>query len=354
MTKYAAFIVVFIASLLPNAALALIGEPAPPLNVKEWVVGGPVDLKANTNIVVVEIWQTSITSARRSIAVFNAIQKHFQTNHVVVVGVCDESPEALRNYIQTEATNVAYVLAADDQHKTSLAYMNLVEQRRVPYVFVVGTNGLVLWHGSSPQFLTEILEQVADGKYDLERAKKVEIAGHQLQQYLGLVGRGDGRARAAGHVLLASRTNDAALLCDLAIGIATAEQGKRDFILASAALSQAEKLATTNVDRVAFTRAVVLFETGHTNEALTQATQALALAKSPRDKKAIETGIHTMQARMAAANSGAIKRKQQQEQALTRPLLPTTAGTPAERSPEVPAQGGAAQDSDASPGTVKK
>jgi len=90
------------------------------------------------------------------------------------------------------------------------------------------------------------------------------------------------------------------LLCSMALEIITTPQlPKRDFALANEALKQAEKLQTTNNNQVKFARAVFLFETGHPDEGLLQATQALALATSPLDKTVIESGIRTMQTRRA-------------------------------------------------------
>jgi hypothetical protein len=101
--------------------------------------------------------------------------------------------------------------------------------------------------------------------------------------------------------LLAIRTNDVELLCSMALEIITApEMPKRDFHLANEALRQAEKLQnTTNSNQVKFARAVYLFETGHHDEGLLQATQALALATSPLDKAVIESGLRTMESRWA-------------------------------------------------------
>jgi peroxiredoxin len=295
-------LVILIACLAPRIGLGgLIGEPAPPLAVKDWVKGGPVQVKAGTNIFVVEIWQTSIPTSRASVTNFNQVQNHFKTNGVVVVGICDEPVEDLKKFVQQDCTNIEFAVAADDQRKTSFSYMSPISQRGVPYAFIVGTNGIVLWHGWSMQGLYETMDQILAGRFDVEQEKKYEIARHQMRQYIGLVQHGDARAPAAGRTLLAIRTNNVELLCSMALEIITAPQlPKRDFGLANQALRQAEKLQTTNnCNQVKFARAVYLFETGHHDEGLLQATQALALATSPLDKAVIESGLHTMESRWA-------------------------------------------------------
>jgi hypothetical protein len=59
-----------------------------------------------------------------------------------------------------------------------------------------------------------------------------------------------------------------------------------------------------------FTRAVFLFETGSADEAFERATQALALARSPKDKAVIESGLRTMHARLDAVNAQRAKNGQ--------------------------------------------
>jgi hypothetical protein len=59
MNKFVFPFVVLMACLAPNIGLGgLVGDPAPPLNVDEWIKGQPVQVKPGTNIFVVEIWET--------------------------------------------------------------------------------------------------------------------------------------------------------------------------------------------------------------------------------------------------------------------------------------------------------
>ena len=295
-------IVVLMACLAPNIGLGgLIGEPATPLNVNEWIKGKPVEVKPGTNIYVVEIWNTSSLACRASITNLNDLQKRFKTNGVVVVGISDEPAEKIKEFVQHDGTNIEYGIAADNRRQTSLSYMKPVGQRGIPYAFVVGTNGNLLWHGQPLHGLDEVLDQITAGRYDEKQARKMDLAWHQMEQYLGLARRGDGRTRPAGWALLAARTNDVALLCDLAFVIATVPRlATRDFALAGEALDQAEKLATTNTAQVGIGRAILLFESGKRDEGLARATQALASAQSPMDKTYIQACLRTMEKRKNA------------------------------------------------------
>jgi peroxiredoxin len=302
MFKYAFPIVVLMAGLAPNIGWGgLIGEPAPPLVVKEWIKGQPVEIKPGTNIYVVDIWNTSNLASLDAITNLNDIQERFKTNGVVVVGISDEPAEKITEFVQQNGTKIDYAIAADDRRQTAVSYMKPAGQRGIPYAFVVGTNGNLLWHGHPQHGMDKVLDQIIAGRYDVERAKKMDLAWHQMDQYLNSARRGDPRTQLAGRVLLAARTNDVTLLCDLAFQIATVPRlAKRDFVLAGEALDQAEKLASTNSSRVMITRAIMLFESGKQDEGLARATQALASAQSPMEKNNVQSLIRTMEKRKNA------------------------------------------------------
>lgn len=305
MTRYAIFLSVLIAAWAPAVGwAALIGDAAEPLAVKDWIKGQPVEIKPGTNIYVVEIWKTTGAASRAAITNLNRLQARFKSNGLIVVGVSDEPSETITNFMQHEGSNIEYKVAADEHRRTSMAYMEPAGQLGVPYAFVVGTNGLLLWHGHVLRGLEETLEQIIAGKFDLERGKQLEVADRQMEQYLALARRGDARTRAAGRALLMGRTNDVELLCDMAFEITTAPAvHRRDLALAQVALDQAAKLAPTNSSRIAIYRALVLFEGGKRDQGLMLATQALASAESPVEKNAVQSIMSTMEARQAAFNA---------------------------------------------------
>jgi peroxiredoxin len=305
MMKHAVLLVVLIAGLAPGIVFGGdIGDPAPPLEVKEWIKGNPVEIKPGTNIFVVEIWQSSLPACRACITNLNNIQKSFQSNGVVVVGISDEPADKLKQFVQQSGTPIDYWIAADNKRQTGLSYMRPVNERAVPYAFIVGTNGTLLWRGYPSGSLEKALKYVVAGEYNEARAAKDEVANYQMHEYLLLAQRGDFRAKAAGTRLLANRTNDPSLLCDMAYQIATTPHlAIRNFALAGTALDQAETLETTNKASVMITRAVWLFESGKRDAAMLLATQALASAQSPHAKSNVQFFLRTMEARVAMAST---------------------------------------------------
>jgi len=305
MNKHGILLAALTVCLAPGAGQGgQIGEPAPPLVVKEWLKGQPVEVKAGTNIYVVEIFTSTSLASRACVTNLNAIQKRFKDRGVVVVGVSDEPLDRVKQYVSQAKPSIDYAIAADDQRQTALGYMMPVHQQGVPYTFVVGKDGKLLWHGHPMGGLDKALERITTGQYDVDRKRKADMASNHMRQYLILARRGDARAGLVGRRLLSLRTNDVPLLCDLAFQIVTDPQiAKRDVTLAGEALDQAEKLAPTNATRVATTRAVWLFETGKKEEGLARARQAVASAADKREKANAEDYLRTMEARMKAATT---------------------------------------------------
>jgi hypothetical protein len=303
--KYATWLGGLLVGLAPVIGWSgQVGTPAAPLTVKEWIKGNPVEVKAGTNIYVVEIFGTTSLASRASITNLNAIQKRYQDKGVVVVGISDEPAESIKRFVQREGAKIEYAIAADDQRHTTRNYMMPVRQRGIPCAFIVGKDGKLLWHGHPLGGLEEALGQIVAGSYDLERARKADAARVQMAQYLAMATRGDVRTGEAGRTVLAARTNDATLLCDLAFQIVTTPKlVRRDVVVAAAALDQAEKLGSTNATRVAETRAILLFETGKKEEALDLARKALAAAQGAQEKTNAELFLRTMQARMKLATT---------------------------------------------------
>ena len=308
--KYRVLLAALSACLAEVACLhGEVGDPAPPLVVKEWINGKPAGpdvgtnvFNAGTNIYVVEIFHTANYPSHASITNLSKLQKRYRDKGVVVVGISDDPLEQVRQFVQQGGTNIQYSVGVDNERQTLFGYMSSVRQRGTPCAFVVGRDTTVLWQGDPRHGLGNVLEAVLAGTYDVKSARKAEVARIQMAQYLGLVQRRDARAGAAGRTLLAARANDVALLCDMAFEISSIPKlAPRELALANAALDQAEKLCPTNTTRAETTRAILLFETGQREEAIARARKAVAEAKVAQDKANAEICLRKMETRMHMA-----------------------------------------------------
>ena len=279
-----------------------LGDPAPPITVKEWVKGTPVNIKAGTNIYVL-VFCTLSRANEFAITNLNSLQKKYQDKGVVVVAISSEPVEPLKAFVQLKGAEIDFTVAADDDaRKMTASYQRAFKQMILPRAYVVGRDGTVLWLGHPLRDdMGLVVDEIASGRYNLEQEQKKIIASEQMEQYLALARQDDSRTAKVGRLMLTLRTNDATALCDLAFQIATAPFiEKRDVALATAALDRAGQLATTNTIDIAVNRAILLFQTGKQEEGLAQARKALATAQSEADKSQVKTCIRAMEVRLAA------------------------------------------------------
>ncbi len=313
-------------TLLPRVAMALvIGDPAPAFDVKEWVKGGPVQIKPGTNTYVIEIWATWSPASIASFTNLNALQKQYKDKGVVFVGISDESQDTVKDFVlHGEGTNMQYAVAADNERKTASSYMTSFKRSQVPAVFIVGTNGNLLWHGEPFRALAPALARITSAGYDIDKDQKSGLAFDHMAQYLSLANRGDSRTKGAGRQLLDSRTNNVPLLCDMAFRISTAPGLKtRDFDLANEALTQAERLAPTNSPQVVVARGIWLFRSGKTNEGITAVRQVIATAPLPQDRTNAMRYLRTMEMDLArGVRNTPPPRKKPGSGAETQPVVP--------------------------------
>jgi hypothetical protein len=301
--RHASLILIFLASLAPLASFGdELGDPAPPLTIKEWIKGGPVEIKPGTNTYVVEIWNTTGANARGRIASLNEIQKKYKEQGLIVVGVSDESPEKIRQFVERPDVKVEYAIAADTNRRTAMDYMMGFKLRTIPHVFVVGKDAKLLWHGDPARGLDQALSKILAGKFELERAKETDMFRRQVEEYQAMVRKGDPRAHAAGELLISRWTNNVSHLCDFAYVIVR-ETGnpRRDLALAGEALDQAEKVGPTNAVQLVAARGAFLFEKGKQDEAIAMVKQAIVEATDPKEKAGLEPYLRAMEARKAKA-----------------------------------------------------
>ncbi|MBI5387614.1 MAG: redoxin family protein [Verrucomicrobia bacterium] len=188
----------FASLLLPVAALAAeLGKAAAPLKIAEWIKGQPVDLAAGKGktIYVVEFWATWCPPCRTSIPHLTELQRKFKDRGVVFVGVSDEKAATVKKFVDQMGAKMDYVVAVDDQRKTSAAYMEAYGIDGIPHAFVIDKLGKIVWHGHPMGELERTLEAVIAGKFDAGAATKRAAAQGKLQEFFALLSSGGSEAR---------------------------------------------------------------------------------------------------------------------------------------------------------------
>jgi peroxiredoxin len=283
----------------PPEKISQLGDPAPPLTVKEWIKGKPVDFKEGTNIYVVEFWAALSPASRAAIPKLNELHNNFKDKGVVFLGIADDPPDKVKEFMS--GIKIEYSVAADDHRKTAKNYLVAFGQNGIPYVFVIGKDGKVVWRGYPLRGLEKALDDIIAGSYDLQKEIRTDAVRAELDNYRILAREGDAKAEELGRKILADRTNDAVQLSEFAYRIvADVNNTNRNFALADEALDQAEKAAHGKAAQVVFTRGVVMFEKGKKEDGLALAKQAITLASNTNEMAAYNLRLNIMEERMKA------------------------------------------------------
>jgi len=168
-----------------------LGDQAPPLKIKEWVKGKPVDLEQvrGNKVVVIEFWATWCGPCVASIPHLTDLQRKFKTE-VVVVGATTEDPmnslKKVQNFVRKQGDKMDYTVAFDEGRATARAYMDAMDISGIPTAFVIDREGRLVWVGSPFANLDEVVVQAIGGKIDLAQMKRLHQARRAMDLAMGL------------------------------------------------------------------------------------------------------------------------------------------------------------------------
>lgn len=159
----------------------MLGDPAPAIQVAEWVQGTPVTKFEPGMNYVVEFWATWCGPCRVAIPHLNELSQKY-AGKVRFVGVSvsesisDESPYSVPQFVKEMGSKMTYNVAsdrvkADDPHRMNQSWMNAAGQSGIPTAFIVNGQGKIAWIGH-PMRMDQPLAEIVAGTYDLAAATK--------------------------------------------------------------------------------------------------------------------------------------------------------------------------------------
>ena len=286
-------------ALVVTPALALeVGDPAPPLQIRDWVKGQPVDLTAGKgkNIYVIEFWATWCKPCLDSIPHMTELQKKYKDQGVVIIGISDEKdPAVVKKFVENMGDKMDYVIARDERQKTTKAYMGAFGAVAIPHAFIVDREGRLAWQGHPFAGMDRVIADIVAGKYDIEEQRQLARNRQKvtplLDRYMRLViSTNDAeQARKLSDEFMPLIANDAELLNGISWQIMTYPIVQyRDLELALRAAELANKLTGGVEPMIIDTYARAFWESGRKQEAVEHQKKAIQLAKDERLKAELE------------------------------------------------------------------
>jgi thiol-disulfide isomerase/thioredoxin len=196
----AAALVVLVAAATAAAGDVLkVGDPAPKLEVKEFVKGDKVAGLEKGKTYVVQFWATWCPFCRAAVPLLTKLQKKHKDVVFIAVSAYEKDPKDVKQFVEKMGDKMGYRVALDvvpeggtaSDGQVSRAWMGAAGKDAVPEAFIVDGEGKIVWIGH-PNGLDEPLEQLAAGKYDIKTAAaayKRTLILKQIRRPLAKAGR---------------------------------------------------------------------------------------------------------------------------------------------------------------------
>lgn len=311
-----------------------VGDKAPALSVGTWMNGtGPASFDPN-KVYVVEFWATWCGPCKRAIPHLNELHQRLSGKGVTIIGVSNEKAQVVEPFVKAKGSGMAYLVAVDDNNKTTQSWLEAAGQKGIPCSFIVGRDNRIAYigHPMDDEF-ERVLKAVASGRYDPSAEKKGRPSVEAARRAAGLrnfkdaglhydaaiatdpktfswVGlerykmhllkeRSPQHAAAYGRAYLEAFSSDGIALGDLAVMIVSdTEITERDLELAQAAANAMVAVSGRTDPAVLDRLAAVQFHTGSVDQAVDTQMEAW-MAASASEKASFK---QRLDAYRAAAN----------------------------------------------------
>ncbi len=164
-----------------------VGDPAPKIEVKDFVKGKPVTKFDKGKTYVVEFWATWCGPCRVSIPHLTELQKKYKDVTFIGVSVFERDQSAVKPFVEKMGDKMDYRVAMDalkpvpakpgegkagekkEEGVMATTWMEAAGQNGIPTAFIINKDGKIAWIGH-PMEMEKPLEEITAGKWDLAAA----------------------------------------------------------------------------------------------------------------------------------------------------------------------------------------
>ena len=158
----------------PQLPLSNLGDPAPPLRLRGWVKGSPVEKLEKGRVYVLEFWATWCRPCIASMPHLSELARKYR-DRITVLGIDmyenkATSMEKIKAFVDSMGDRMDFQVAVGDSNSMASAWLyGFGEGSGIPKSFVVDSDGRVAWIGHPTQ-LDENLTQILNGTWDIKAA----------------------------------------------------------------------------------------------------------------------------------------------------------------------------------------
>jgi thiol-disulfide isomerase/thioredoxin len=172
--------VVFTAS--PAGAALKVGDPAPKLQVAQWVQGDAVDAFEGDKVYIVEFWATWCGPCISAIPHLNEIYLRHKDKGLVVIGqnVFEKDDKGVPGFVRKMGSKMTYRVALDDKSVEggfmAAKWLKAAGQNGIPCAFVVNKAGKIAYIGHPMRLQESLLTSLLAEQSTKAAGPAVEVA----------------------------------------------------------------------------------------------------------------------------------------------------------------------------------
>lgn len=165
-------------------SLRNIGDPAPPLRVRQWIKGVPVENFQKGKVYVVEFWATWCKPCIAAMPHLSELNRKYKNEMTVIaIDIYEskarpvKSDKRVKDFVDSMGSRMDFNVAIEDSNFTVLDWIESTDEKNdgIPLTFVVNAEGRLAWIGH-PSKLDEVLDKIINNTWSIseELAKRNE------------------------------------------------------------------------------------------------------------------------------------------------------------------------------------
>jgi len=192
------------------APVVNIGDPAPPLRLRAWLKGGPIDSLKKDNVYILEFWATWCKPCVATMPHMSTIANKYAGKATVIGIDVAERPatplKKLKNFVDSMGHRFDFQIAVEDSSLMVSGWLDATgEGRGIPRTIVINGEGKIAWIGYPTQ-LDEVLPEILKNTWNMQAAltarnERLRLAAlddslsYELAVYAGDPYKGDYRGK---------------------------------------------------------------------------------------------------------------------------------------------------------------